>query len=201
MTKARINLLRDELVAVQTWLTLTNVVRVWAVFFLICILITAYFNVNHSALNEQYTSLKNKNMQLSNQLEQIEDILKSRVVDPRKVNHLSRLKFIFQNKQVLHRQLTDQTQVRLSGFASVMTEISQYHNREVSLTSVKISDDSISMQGLARNADSVPLWLSGFQDSIFMAGKRFSEFNLNINEGGYTSFVVSSTITESVESK
>lgn len=201
MIKARINLLRDELVAVQTWLTLTNVVRAWAGSFLICVLITAYLNVNYSALNDQYSSLKKKNVQLSNQLEQFEDILNSRVVDPKKVDRLSRLKFIFQNKQVLHRQLTDQTQVRLRGFADVMTEISEYHNREVSLTSVKISDDSISMQGLARNADSVPLWLSGFQDSIFMAGKRFSEFNLSINEKGDTAFVVSSMIAESRDAR
>ncbi|WNC72893.1 hypothetical protein RGQ13_02645 [Thalassotalea psychrophila] len=201
MTKARINLLRDELVAVQTWLTLTNVVRVWAVFLLICILITAYFNVNYSTLNQQHSALKKKNVQLSNQLEQYEDILSSRVVDPRKVNRLSRLKFIFQNKQVLHRQLTDQTQIRLSGFADIMTEIAEYHNREVSLKSVNIIEDSISMHGLARNADSVPLWLSGFKDSVFMAGKRFSEFNLNVNEDGDTSFAVSSTLAQDMENK
>lgn len=201
MTKARINLLRDELVAVQTWLTLTNAVRVWVGFLLICILITAYLNVNFSSLNQQYNSLKKKNVQLSNQLEQYENILSSRAVDPRKVNRLSRLKFIFQNKQVLHRQLTDQTQVRLSGFADIMTEISEYHNREVSLKSVRIIDDNISMHGLARNADSVPLWLSGFQDSVFMAGKRFSEFNLSVNEDGDTTFAVSSTIAQGKENK
>ncbi|WNC68143.1 hypothetical protein RI845_16655 [Thalassotalea nanhaiensis] len=196
MTKARINLLTDELVAVQNWLTLTNAVRVWAGFALICILITAYFNVNETKLNQQYSALKKKNVQLSNQLEQYEDILSSRVVDPRKENRLSTLKFIFQNKQVLHRQLTDQTQVRLSGFADIMSEIAEHHNREVSLTAVKINDDNISMHGLARNADSVPLWLSGFQNSTFMAGKSFAQFNLSVNEDGNTSFIVSSKFAQ-----
>ena len=192
MTKSRINLLKDELIAVQTWLNLTNVVRIWVVTFVLLILVWALQEYQQVALEKKYDQLKKKNVQLNSQLEQYEDILDTRTIDPRKTNQLSTLKFIFQNKQVLHRQLTDHTQVRVSGFADVMSELADNHNREISLHTVRIINNDISMTGLARNANSVPKWLTGFEQTKFMAGKQFSQFNLTV-EDGETKFVVRSS--------
>lgn len=194
MNKFRINLLKDELVAVQTWLTLTNVVRIWVAFLSLLIIFYAVLSYQNSILDDNYNELRKKKVQLSNQLEQYAEVIETRVENPRKVNQLAKMKFVFQNKQILHRQLTDRTQVRVSGFADVMTELATYHNSEISLSQVIISDDKVSMYGAARNADSVPNWLTGFEKSNFMAGKSFSHFALSVNDNGDTEFVVRSEL-------
>ncbi|MEW6997605.1 hypothetical protein AADZ86_07865 [Colwelliaceae bacterium BS250] len=201
MNKLRINLLKDELVTVKTWLNLTNVVRTWAAIFIICTCFSIYLQYNYSALNSQYASLKKKNIQLSNQLEQYEDVLSTRVTDPKLVNKLATLKFALQNKQVLHRQLTDHTLVQVSGFADVMTELADFHNREISLRKIIISNGQINLYGLSRNADSVPNWLSGLSQSRYMAGRSFTQFNLSVNDDGDTNFIVQSGVVNVKESK
>ncbi len=196
MNKLRINLLRDELVAVKTWLTLSNVVRVWTVSFILLVIASIYSHYNYSTINDEYQKLNKKNVQLTNQLEQYEQVLGSRSIDNKLTSKLATLKFVLQNKQVLHRQLTDQTQVQVSGFADIMSELAQYHSREISLQKINIASGKINLSGLARSADSVPNWLSGFADSAYMADKNFSHFNLSSTESGDIQFVVYSDLLE-----
>ncbi|KGJ98937.1 hypothetical protein [Thalassotalea sp. ND16A] len=192
MTKTRINLLKDELIAVQSWLTLTNVVRVWAVFFSIFALYTAYLNITHTQFNDEYIALKRKNVQLKNKLKQYQQVLDNRTISSKKINQLSTLKFIFQNKQILHRQLTDHSQLSFTGFAGIMSELAINHHGEISLKNIKIDNDNFSVSGLAPKAESVPIWLSGFEGAAFMSGRNFAQLNLSVNEKGDTQFVVSS---------
>ncbi|OUS30590.1 hypothetical protein A9Q98_04935 [Thalassotalea sp. 42_200_T64] len=200
MTKTRINLLKDELIAVQSWLTLTNVVRVWAVFFSIFALYTAYSNITHTQFNDEHIALKRKNVQLKNKLKQYRQVLDNRSTSSKKINQLSTLKSMLQNKQILHRQLTDHTQLRVTGFAGIMSELAINHHGEISLQNIKIDNDNVSISGLAPKADSVPIWLSGFEGAAFMSGRNFAQFNLSINEKGETQFVVSSNQSPAEES-
>lgn len=196
MSKLRINLFRDELVAVKTWLTLTNVIRVWLASFVVFVIASVYSQYNYQKVNDQYLALNKKNAQLSKQLEQYEQVLNSRSIDSKLTSKLATLKFVLQNKQILHRQLTDQTQVQVSGFADIMSELAQYHSREISLQKINIANGKINLSGLARSADSVPNWLTGFADSAYMANKDFSHFNLSSTETGDIQFVVYSDILE-----
>ncbi|TRX52814.1 PilN domain-containing protein [Thalassomonas sp. M1454] len=196
MNKLRINLLRDELVAQKTWLTLTNVVRVWAASFILFVLASVYSQYNYSSINSEYQKLNKKHVQLTNQLEQYEEVLSSRSIDTKLTNKLATLKFVFQNKQILHRQLTDQTQVQVSGFADIMTELASYHSREISLQKINIANGKINLSGLARSADSVPNWLTGFAQSAYMANKNFSHFNLSATDSGDIQFVVYSGLLD-----
>ena len=192
MSKTRINLLRDELIESKNILNLMNVVRVWVIFLLILLMISAFFSYQSSELETENRSLQTRNGQLSKQLDQYEALIENRRVDSKKVEQLNTLKFVFQNKKLIHRQLTDQTQVRLSGFANVMTELAEYHHPGISLEHVNIFNNSINIVGLAKNAETIPTWLTGFEGSQFMTNKTFNNFSITDDENGETQFMVTS---------
>ncbi len=192
MSKLRLNLLQGELIDRQTWLNLKNVIRVWGAFFVLMLIIALYQYSGTASLQGEYDVLNNKQNQLSAKLERLEDIIGNQTVLPSKQEQLKNLRFMLQNKQVIHRQLTDQTQVRVSGFANVMSELAAYHNQDISLQHISIVESDVNLYGKAKTAESVPKWLTGFEGSQFIAGKQFSQFNLEIQEDGTTHFIVSS---------
>ena len=96
------------------------------------------------------------------------------------------------NKQHLHQQLTDPAQTYSAGFSSAMAELAELHNNNISLQSVNIGNGNMTFTGIARTPDAVPNWLSGFESSTFLSGKRFINFSLTENEQQLTEFVVSS---------
>lgn len=192
MSKLRLNLLRGELVVEESWLKLDNLVRCWGALSLILLLFSGYLYFDNSSTKKQYDLLSKKQQQLTSKLERFEEIISNQTVSPQKQKRVNTLRFMLQNKQIIHRQLTDETQVRVSGFANVMTELATYHSPNISLQHVAINDDNINVYGMAKNAEAVPLWLTGFENSQFVSGKQFSQFNLEIQEDGSTRFLISS---------
>jgi len=102
------------------------------------------------------------------------------------------VKLVIANKQHLHQQLTDPTQTYSAGFSSAMVELAELHNKNISLQRVNIGNGNMTFSGIARTPDAVPNWLSGFESSTFLSGKRFVNFSLTENKEQLTEFVVSS---------
>ena len=96
----------------------------------------------------------------------------------------------------MHKQLTDPTKTYSAGFSSAMAELAALHDKNISLQHVNIGHGNMTFSGIARTPDAVPNWLSGFESSTFLSGKRFINFSLIENEQKLTEFVVSSALSK-----
>lgn len=200
MAKFSINLLQADLLPSKAFWTLNRVVLTWVVALLI-MLTAVFFSSSHqqSLMNELTKANLLQESQKSRLVELEKRIAESRQ-DQQLLNKIALIKAIIANKQHLHMQLTDPQQTYSAGFSTVMAELAQLHNKDISLQRVNINNDHMTFAGLARSPDAVPLWLTGFESATFLSGKTFANFTLTENKRKMTEFVVSSAPSSELDS-
>lgn len=192
MSKYTVNLLQPELIAKPAFLTLGKMVGLWLLLALSMIAWYLLSNSQLSSYSDRVARLSFDNEAKKTQLSELEQAIKERKLDPRLQEEVATLNLVLDNKQALRAHLTDSSQLSVAGFAEAMTELSDNHHRDVSLTRVLIQGQQMLFSGLAKNPNAVPVWLAGFEHSALLSGQRFSQMSLVENEQGYIDFSVSS---------
>jgi len=196
MAKHSINLLQADLLPAKALWTLNRVVGLWLLVLVIMLAIIFIAQLRLSSLNAEYQAERSLNDSQKLQLKSLEAAISENRKDADLLTQLNTIKLVIANKQHLHQQLTDPTQTYSAGFSSAMAELAALHNNNISLQSVNIGQGNMTFSGIARTPDAVPNWLSGFESSTFLSGKRFTHFSLTENEQQLTEFVVSSVASK-----
>lgn len=197
MAKLSINLLQVDLLPSKPFWTLNRVVIIWAISLLAMLAIMFLTQYSLKTTIKEHTNVHAMNTQQKDQLSRLEVAISNNRKDQNLLNKLDTLKLVIANKEQLHLQLTDPKQTYSAGFSTVMSELAQLHNNNISLQHVRIANDDMSFSGLARSPDAVPYWLSKFEDSTFLSGKKFVNFTLAENDQNITEFTVSSASNSS----
>ena len=192
MAKYSINLLQADLLPVKALWTLNRVVALWLTALIVMLVLIFISQIQLSRLNAVLQAEKALNSSQKLQLQNLESSISANRKDAALLAKLNTVKLVIANKQHLHQQLTDPAQTYSAGFSSAMAELAELHNNNISLQSVNIGNGNMTFTGIARTPDAVPNWLSGFESSTFLSGKRFINFSLTENEQQLTEFVVSS---------
>lgn len=194
--KYSINLLQPELLPKQVLLTLPRVLLLWVVAFTLMLCWGTITHFQHQSLQEKLSVLEKENAKQDNSFKSLTAQLTSRKVDKNLTDKLATIKLLMGNKQALHERLTNPNKTYTAGFAIVMNELAQLHNKDIRLQTININNDNMTFTGFALTPEAVPAWLSGFEDSLLLSGKSFSHFKLLENEQHITEFMVSSKIGE-----
>lgn len=192
MAKHSINLLQADLLPEKVLWTLKRVVSLWLVVLTVMLLLIFFVQLQVSSLNAEFQALNSVNTKQQMQLQNLELKVANNRKDAQLLTQLETIKLVIENKQHLHQQLTDPTQTYSAGFSTAMAELAELHDKNISLQHVNIGHGNMTFSGLARTPDAVPNWLSGFESSTFLSGKRFVNFSLSENEQQVTEFTVSS---------
>ncbi len=192
MAKYSINLLQADLLPPKVLWTLNRVATLWAVTLVVMLSLIFIVEMQLSNLEREFASVNAVNKNQKSQLKNLEAAISKNRTDTKLQTQLNTIKLVIANKQHLHQQLTDPTQTYSAGFSSAMAELAELHNQNISLKKVNIGNGTMTFSGIARTPDAVPNWLSGFESSTFLSGKRFINFSLTENEQKLTEFVVSS---------
>lgn len=192
MAKYSINLLQADLLPAKALWTLNRVVTLWIITLVIMLglIFITQWQVNNLAA--EFKVINAQNISQTSQLKNLELAISENRQDTALLAQLSTIKLVIANKEHLHIQLTDPTKTYSAGFSSAMAELAALHNKNISLQRVNIGNGNMTFSGIARTPDAVPNWLSGFESSTFLSGKRFINFSLIENEQKLTEFVVSS---------
>ncbi len=192
MAKYSINLLQADLLPPKVLWTLNRVASLWlvALALMLVLIFIVQLQVNSLSVEFQALNLLNSNQKV--QLQNLELAVAKNRQDTELLAQLNTIKLVIENKQHLHQQLTDPAQTYSAGFSTAMVELAELHDKNISLQRVNIGNGNMTFSGLARTPDAVPNWLSGFESSTFLSGKRFINFTLSENEQQLTEFVVSS---------
>lgn len=192
MAKHSINLLQADLLPAKALWTLERVVGLWLFALVVMLALIVIVQMQLANIKAEFSAVQLQSENQKLQLEKLESAFSHNRKDAALLAQLNTIKLVIANKQNLHQQLTDPTQTYSAGFSSAMTELAQLHDTNISLQSVKIGNGNMTFTGVARTPDAVPSWLSGFESSTFLSGKRFINFSLTENEQKLTEFVVSS---------
>jgi Tfp pilus assembly protein PilN len=193
--KFTINLLQAELLPKEATVSLARMVILWGVLLFAMLLWGALSHYQAQNNAEQAKSLKAANNNLSNKLEELKKVITQKRTDSALLARLDTLKLVMNNKKSLLIKLTDPSRTYVAGFSNSMTELSQYHHKNISLEKVVIAQDDIVFSGLAKNPDAVPQWLSSFEQSNLLSGKRFKHFSIRENDKKITEFTIGSSTT------
>ena len=178
--KYSINLLQPELLPETPLLSFKRIVFVWLIAFATMAFWTVAEQQKHQTLTKQFSTLqknKNKNTKL---VQNLEVQLSNRRVNSALKEKLDTLKLLMTNKHALHAKLTDPSRTFVAGFASAMSELADYHHKDIRLQAVNISNDDMTFSGLAKVPEAVPAWLAGFENSLLLSGKSFVATTSNI---------------------
>lgn len=190
--KYSINLLQPELIPDKPFWSLKRVVLVW-ILALVLMIAWAYFSDYQLSQSEhKFQQLTSEQNSLNNKLMELEAKVETHKQSNKLKEKVNLLKLVLANKSQLHDQLTDKTNTQVSGFAQSMTELSENHNKGISLLLVKISHEDMAFKGITKSPELVPAWLTGFERSTFLSGKKFVNFTLQENEEEQLEFIVSS---------
>lgn len=190
--KYSINLLQPELIPDKPFWSLKRVVLVW-ILALVLMIAWAYFSDYQLSQSEhKFQQLTSEQNSLNNKLMELEAKVETHKQSNKLKEKVNLLKLVLANKSQLHDQLTDKTNTQVSGFAQSMTELSENHNKGISLLLVKISHEDMAFKGITKSPELVPAWLTGFEKSTFLSGKKFVNFTLQENEEEQLEFIVSS---------
>lgn len=192
MAKHSINLLQADLLPEKVLWTLKRVVSLWLVVLALMLLLIFFVQLKVSSLNAEFQALNSVNTKQQMQLQNLELKVANNRKNAQLLTQLETIKLVIENKKHLHQQLTDPTQTYSAGFSTAMAELAELHDKNISLQHVNIGHGNMTFSGLARTPDAVPNWLSGFESSTFLSGKRFVNFSLSENEQQVTEFTVSS---------
>ena len=196
MAKHSINLLQADLLPTKALWSLNRVVVLWGI--TLTVMLSLIFIVQWQAkeITTEFDTVNSLNTTQTETLKSLESAISANRQDTQLLAQLNTIKLVIANKEHLHKQLTDPTKTYSAGFSSAMAELAELHNKNISLQRVSIGNGDMTFSGLARTPDAVPNWLSGFESSTFLSGKRFINFSLTENEQKLTEFVVSSAPTE-----
>ncbi len=192
MAKHSINLLQLDLLPAKALWTLNRVVGLWLVTLVVMVALIFIAQLQLNRLNVEFDRENSISSKQKEQLQTLESAISANRKDAELLTQLNTVKLVIANKQHLHQQLTDPTQTYSAGFSNAMAELAALHNKNIFLKSVNIGNGDMTFSGVARTPDAVPNWLSGFESSTFLSGKRFINFSLTENEQQLTEFVVSS---------
>jgi hypothetical protein len=192
MAKYSINLLQADLLPPKVLWTLNRVVSLWLVALTVMLILIFFVQLQVNSLNVEFQTVNSVNTNQTVQLKNLELDVAENHQDAELLAQLNTIKLVIENKQHLHQQLTDPAQTYSAGFSTAMVELAELHNKNISLQRVNIGNGNMTFSGLALTPDAVPNWLSGFESSTFLSGKRFINFTLSENEQQLTKFVVSS---------
>ncbi|MBA6389755.1 PilN domain-containing protein [Colwellia sp. BRX10-3] len=192
MAKHSINLLQADLLPAQALWTLNRVVTLWVTALVVMLALIFIVQLQVNNLNAEFATINSLNNAQVSKLAKLESAISNNRQDTKLLTELNTIKLVIANKEYLHEQLTDPTKTYSAGFSSAMAELAELHDKNISLQKVKIGNGNMTFSGIARTPDAVPNWLSGFESSTFLSGKRFINFSLTENEQKLTEFVVSS---------
>lgn len=211
--KHNINLYLDELKPKRDYLSLSVALFVWGSAFLIMFVL--YFSAQQTAekVSARQALLKQDVEHKAIMVNEFESALKNRQEDPKLILQAQSLK-----RQLLQKQITlsiAQQKIRDNslGYASLMADLSQYHEPNIWLTKIKHQQNDIQLYGMSAKAESIPIWLQKIANSGYFKGRQFKNLSLsadlNTYHNGNTNpekiknnlHISSSTVTFSVTSE
>lgn len=188
LTAVDVNLFPDSLKPKKEHFTLANVVAVWLLVGGALGAIYGYLMFNQIQLDQQVAQLKRTESQLSQQLNELNLELEKHKPSANKIAAIARLKTEIDDKQKSLKAVGEFDQTQQVGYSATLRSLAELGRNDISLQSIFINAEILDMQGLAREAKSIPNWVNQFKSELNLVGRSFEKLSIGRNEDEIITF-------------
>ncbi len=184
----RVNLYPEHLKPKKDPLSFKNVVAAWGIAAAVILFSYGYVTWQSIAINDEIATVKSKGQRLKSELEQYQAQLSQHQPDADKLAAKARLEREIsaqKNSLTLVGRFDNSQRV---GYSGVMHSLAKLGNKEISLSDIYISHNTLNIKGLAKSPSSVPSWVSQFKNEINLVGRTFDNVTIGRNEKGIVTF-------------
>ena len=185
---SQVNLFPDSLKPKKEHFTLANVVAVWLLVGGALGAVYGYLLFNQLQLDQQVTQLKQSEQRLSQQLNQLNAELEKHKPSANKIAAIARLKTEISDKRRSLSAVGEFDDAQQQGYSATLRSLAELGRDDISLQSIFINDDKLDMQGLAREAQSIPNWVNQFKSELNLVGRSFDKLTIGRNEDEIITF-------------
>ena len=200
MRKIRINLYSKEFQPKLVILSLKHMIGIWIATAVVMALWVNLSNVEHKKMVIKEQSMNRELEDAEDEMMQTQVIVSSLRLDTALESQVEKARKIVAGKRELDSYLSGNNNTKSGGFSGFMKALAVVKNDGIAITSFSIVQGRADIDGVARNADDVPKWISQFQKYPDLADLTFGSVKLNYNrDDNYLGFSLESKIKEEKE--
>ncbi|MCA2417405.1 MSHA biogenesis protein MshI, partial [Vibrio chemaguriensis] len=187
-TNRRVNLYPDHLKPKKDLLTLKNVAISWGAAAAVILLSYGYVSWQSEGLEDEIAIVKGKGDILKSDLDYYQVKLRKHQPDPNKLAAKARLEREVKAKRDSLKAVGKYDDSQRTGYSGVMQSLAKLGNQEISLSEIRINNNTLDLKGLAKAPSSVPSWVSQFKNEISLVGRTFDDVKIGRNEKDIVTF-------------
>lgn len=195
--KTRVNLYTQAFRPKKERLTLTQSMVAIVSSLLLMLTFTLLSESENNELTDKVTLAQAEVSELELDVADLSAQVARHVQNPALDQQLALLKTRLQYRDELLVQLSKLAQVQTSGFAILMSDLALLRDKDIRLNQIRLAGSSMTLQGIARNHDAIPRWISKFSAGKSLQGREFSQLNITRNKDDIIAFTLTnSPVTE-----
>ncbi|MGL4204877.1 MAG: PilN domain-containing protein [Aeromonadaceae bacterium] len=186
--KLRINLYSDEFRPQKRYLALPQLLLYWLLAGLLLLGCGGYLQWL-LAQQQQITEHLASSVTIQNQeAERLAQELAARRPDMALQRKVADARSDLEAKQALLDNLAGRQPLKSQGFAMVLEDLARLQGVGIALQRIQLKDERIFLQGMARRSQDVPAWVSQFNGTQALSGRRFDELLMSRDSSGHLVF-------------
>lgn len=190
--KNRVNLYHPRFHPKLRLLSLSIMLMLWALAFIICL--TTYFYLSYQQQRAQADFDKaeqNKQQQvlLLNELQFALDNIK---LDAKLLKQVEVNQQTLRHKKSVLSELSGQEKLKSNGFSQLMTDLATNHQTGLWLTHINIDGVNVMVEGAANESSIIPKWVNSLGQTAFFKGQEFANTRLYRDTDQQLNFVITS---------
>ncbi|MDG3084802.1 MSHA biogenesis protein MshI [Vibrio hannami] len=192
-----INLFPSYLKPKKELLTLNNTAILWGSMTVIMLSVYGYYTVQNTNHQKQAADITREVNQLNQELKVVQGQVAAHKPTPSKISAIERIKIEVEGKKNALDAISKFDTAEKVGYSGVMTSLSELDTNDISISSIALEKQKLSLSGLARTPDSVPRFVAQFKNEVELIGRSFEQLTIGRNENDIVTF----QLTTSVDSK
>ncbi len=184
----RVNLYPDYLKPKKDPLAFKNVVASWGIAAALILFSYGYVTWQSSGIEDEIATAKSKSKSMKSELAQYQAQLSKHQPDANKLAAKARLEREINAQRNSLKAVGRFDNSQRVGYSGVMHSLAKLGNKEISLSEIHISNNTLNLKGLAKSPSSVPSWVNQFKNEINLVGRTFDNVTIGRNEKGIVTF-------------
>lgn len=183
-----INFYSDALKPKFELLTLPHIVMSWVTMVAMIAVVAGWFSWQQYQQQQQLAAANSQLQQKIAAVDRAKAALAKHVPSPLKIEMADGLEQHLADQKVALQAIALHDESLKVGYSSMMQQLSDAANGNISVQSLQVTGQQLTLEGVARSPDAVPAWLQMFKQYPALADRRFQQMTLGRNEQNTVTF-------------
>ncbi len=194
--KNRINFIESGFKPTVKLINLNFLLALLLVSFCLIASASVYFSISAQKANKEAQDLSTQAKAKRELVASLTEAQEQRKQDQKLVERIETEQQVLQMKQTILTQLDQRETQKANGFSELMSNLANYHQPNLWLTSVTLDERHLSLRGAASQSTAVPMWIEKLSSAPYFMGREFAGAKMLRVDDKQLDFVFSSDLDE-----